>query len=38
MAGKQIDRITSFRKSHGTQHFKIIMLEWNREIDKADYI
>ena len=31
--------VTGFRKSHGTQHSLVIMLErWKQAIDKGEYI
>ena len=39
MEDKISNYVTGFRKSHGTQHSLVIMLErWKQAIDKGEYI
>ena len=39
MEDKTSNYVTGFRKSHGTQHSLVIMLErWKQAIDKGEYI
>ena len=39
MENKISNYVTEFRKSHGTYHFLVIMLQgWEQAIDKGKYI